>query len=222
MMQKAGLRIINSFRNENSRSFVELCKEAGYPTDLGGYYLRQLLRAGYLDKGDRGEYLLSAKGRQYLASDHQPNTPRVHSMIIATFDDRLVTLKRNQQPFLDRQEWPATAIRAGESKDDATQRLLAERLASATDLEYVGLFRRIDMYQDELFDDKIFLIHKAKLSETPIERVLNGDNICISINELKNLSRPSKSLLDIYEFTSNNQNYIETIYELTYADFEPR
>ena len=221
MVQKAGLRILNSFNNENSRNFVELCKEAGYPTDLGGYYLRQLVKSGYLDKGERGEYILSPKGRQYLASNHQASfTPRLHIMTVAAYKNDLVVLKRNQQPFLDVHEWPASAVSAAEIKAAALQRLLSERLSSAKSTDYVGVFRRIDMYDGELFDDKFFLVHKVELDQAPIEEVINGINTRIEESRLESLKNKSRSLIDIYEFSKNQHQYQEKTYELAYDDFE--
>lgn len=214
--------MLNSFNNENTRNFVELCKEAGYPTDLGGYYLRQLLTSGYLLKGDRGEYILSPEGRRYLAGNHQSGfVARLHVMIVASFEDQIVLLKRDQQPFLSRYEWPATAVKGGETRDIALQRLLDERLAPTIKTEYVGMFRRIDRYKDDLFDDKLFLVHKVELNQSPIEKVVNGTNVCIHTNEFESLQSKSRSLSDIYIFCRGQEQYKEKTYQLTQIDFEP-
>ncbi len=223
MVQKAGLRILRSYDNQNIRSFAELCKEAGYPTDLGGYYLRQLLQGEYLSKGERGEYILTAKGRKYLTQKHIGNsTPRIHVLIVPAIDSDVVVLDRLRQPFLNRKEWPATAINAGESKKDAANRLLSERLAKADSITFKGVFRRLDYYEDELFDDKVFFVHSAKLTEPPQSEITKGRNLRISTAELSKATNKSRSLLDIFNFLNSNEIYEEHTYELTYKDFEPK
>jgi len=222
MVQKAGLRILQSFKDQNSRSFVELCKEAGYPTDLGGYYLRQLLRSNYLSKGERGEYLLTAKGRKYITSEHvsSDNAPRPHVLIVPKIENDLVVLERHQQPFLDRKEWPATAVTAGELRESAVERLLNERLAKSVQVSYVGVFRRLDTYDGELFDDKVFFIHTATLMNSPALKVINGVNTRIKMSELATTNNKSRSLLDIFNFTQENETYTERQYDLSYEDFD--
>ncbi len=224
MIQKAGLRILDSFAHQNLRTFVDLCKEAGYPTDLGGYYLRQLVRGDYLSKGERGEYVLTVKGRKYLVDKTKPSSsmrPRVLVMAIAKYQGNLVVLERQKQPFLHRKEWPASAIRNGETSEEAVSRLLNERLSPSKHVKFVGVFRRTDFYQDELFDDKIFLIHEVELDTKPAEEVSTGINLLINEEDLSNQPLLSKSLLDILRATQTNTPFIEKTYNLSFDDFEP-
>ncbi len=223
MVQNAGLRILRSFNNQNTRSFVELCKEAGYPTDLGGYYLRQLLQSNYLEKGERGLYILTPKGRRFLTitPGQKTQSVRPHVLVVPQLDKSFVVLERNQQPFLNRKEWPATQIQAGESKDKALQRLLSERLAKATNVSFRGVFRRIDRYGGEIFDDKLFLVHSVILQDKPVSGVVNGVNLVVQETQLLELTYKSRSLLDIKNFLEPENHYEERVYELDFADFEP-
>ena len=41
--------------------------QAGYGTDLGGYYLRTLVRDGFLKKIERGQYSITIAGKHELA-----------------------------------------------------------------------------------------------------------------------------------------------------------
>jgi hypothetical protein len=223
MVAKAGLRILHAFENDNSRTFTELCKSAGYPTDLGGYYLRQLVSGDYLGKGERGEYILSPKGRKYVATRHSQlqSTPRLHILVVSEFDNKYVVLERHQQPFLNRTEWPATALKGGEQVQKALDRIFKERLAQTQTCDYVGTFRRIDLYQDELFDDKVFLVFKAMLIAKPPTEVVNGLLHRVAEKELGGIPHKSRSLLDIFNFMKTQEQYLEKAYSLTYDDFEP-
>jgi len=42
MIQGAAFRVLACFHDQDVRSFTDICERAGYPTDLGGYYLRPL------------------------------------------------------------------------------------------------------------------------------------------------------------------------------------
>lgn len=222
MVQQAGLRILNSFRQTDLKNFAELCEEAGYPTDLGGYYLRQLVTGGYLTKGERGQYILSPKGKAYLTHSHAPSdwSPRLNILIIATYDDELIVLQRNKQPFLNRKEWPASAIKNGETTENAIQRLLVERLTSATEVRFAGVFRKIEIYNDEVFDDKVFLVHRAVLGVEPPAEVPTGQNLHVIDSDVTNLKFAANSLLDILNFSADDATYKEQVYPLAAEDFE--
>ncbi len=223
MVQNAGLLMLRSFQQQNSRTFVELCKEAGYPTDLGGYYLRQLLNSQYLEKGKRGEYLLAAKGRQYLATtkDKPKTAPRPHILVVPTVGKNFVAIERSAQPFLKRKEWPATLIHSGEAKDEAVHRLLAKQLTQTDNITYCGVFRRLDYYEDQLFDDKLFFVHKVDLQDIPTPNDAKHKIVQINEGEIERLQNKSRSLLDILHFVNSGKSYQEQKYTLEYDDFEP-
>lgn len=222
MVTRAGLRILHAYEADNVRSFAELCRAANYPTDLGGYYLRQLVKNGYLSKAERGAYVLTPKGRTYVATRHaQPNTaPRLHVMVLARIGQKYVVLQRVQQPFINRNEWPATIVNGGEVARSSLQRLSTERLAQPVSCEYKGTFRRIDTYNNELFDDKLFLVHEVVLYNNPQHDVVNGINNMYSVDELYVLENRSRSLLDIFEFVQSGHTYVERSYDLGYEDFD--
>jgi DNA-binding PadR family transcriptional regulator len=67
MLQASSFRKLNCYISENTLGFAEICRQAGYPTDLGGYYLRRLVKDGYIEKTGRGQYTISAGGKQQLS-----------------------------------------------------------------------------------------------------------------------------------------------------------
>jgi ADP-ribose pyrophosphatase YjhB (NUDIX family)/predicted transcriptional regulator len=227
MIQAAAYRLLNCFIDTNERNFADLCTAAGYPTDLGGYYLRQLVRLGYVSHGERGVYAITPKGRTVMvnAKDRQifTNRPRLVVLIVATYQEKYVVLRRNRQPFIGVAEWPAGAVTIGEPLEAAGQRLAKDRLGARIEPQLVGFFRRIDLYQDEPFDDKLFAIHSCYLKDRP-ELLIGamGTLELYSAAELASINRPARSLIDVLEYVNQHSApYAERIYHLAAADFEP-
>jgi hypothetical protein len=109
MIQGAAFRVLGCFYSRDVRSFAELCQEAGYPTDLGGYYIRQLIKGGYIEKAERGQYRLLAKGKQELAISYGKHMEQVSGELVGffrridryedvTFDDKLFAVHRVELP----------------------------------------------------------------------------------------------------------------------------
>jgi predicted transcriptional regulator len=226
MLQGAAFRVLACFYDKDTRNFVELCQKAGYPTDLGGYYIRQLISSGYLERVARGQHRITPKGKQQLALYYDKPLfglqPRYVVVLVARQSGKYVVLRRSTQPFIGVAEWQASAIRPGEPVYDAAQRVLQTRLGVTADCRVVGLFRRIDMYKDTVFDDKVFVVNTCELpaglrlaAEGP-----TGANSLYTAEELATLERPSKALLSIFRFIQGNGAYEEHVYHLDKTDLD--
>lgn len=225
MIQGAAFRILACFYNTDTRSFVEICESAGYPTDLGGYYIRQLVRGGYLEKINRGQYALLPKGKQELAFNYGKRMfaprPRLMVLLVARRGPQLVLTRRTTQPFIGTAEWPAGAVGAGEKMQEAAVRMLRERVGCAGTPQLVGFFRRVDLYGDTLFDDKLFAVHVVDIQESTTinEQSQTGQIIMCGEADLPNIAKPAKSLLDIYHYSqSSTVGLEEHTYSLVAAD----
>jgi ADP-ribose pyrophosphatase YjhB (NUDIX family) len=225
MIQGAAFRILACFVYENTRSFSELCSLAGYPTDLGGYYIRQLVGGEYLKKIERGQYRILPKGKYLLTSNYGKkifvSQPRLHVALVVRQGGKLIVQRRTAQPFIGVVEWPAGKIRAGEMISDAAARLAKERFGVSPELHMHGLFRRVDFYNDDIFDDKLFAIHSCDLpvglditSETR-----KGKNGLYPEDELRQIEKPGKSLFDIIDYVKSGSGQLqERVYKLTAND----
>lgn len=221
MVPYASYRLLGCFLGQDQRHFAELCKQAGYPTDLGGYYLRQLVQGGYLTKGRRGEYSVTAKGKQELALAYgarmRTRWPRPNILLVTEQAGRFVVLHRTVQPYIGRAEWPAGAVQMGEPLAVAARRLLQERLGVAGEPRLKGFFRRIDLYEQTVFDDKLFAVHTIAMpTSTPIAvSAGTGSTALYTPQELRQLPGQSRSLLDIFAFVrAPGTQYEEHQYEL--------
>lgn len=224
MIQGATFRVLACFQGQDTCTFTELCKRSGYPTDLGGYYLRQLTSGGYVEKIDRGTYTVSPKGKQQLARYYGKQLsalyPRLMVLIVPRQGETYIVSRRTTQPFIDTYEWPAGAVDMGKPLEHAATRVTQKRLGCTGALSFQGFFRRIDNYEDFTFDDKLFAVYECTL---PIECAVNthsttGKNIAYNHTALRTLTKPSKSLLDILSFIENDTHSQEIQYTLTIED----
>lgn len=225
MVQGAAFRILAAFYDADVHSFVELCNLAGYPTDLGGYYIRQLLKAGYLEKIDRGQYRILPKGKAEVAISYHRQLfalkPRLAVILLAQKEGRLVVSRRKVQPFIGVAEWPATVAAAAEPLEQTARRSLQRRLGieAVVPITLHGFFRRMDTYRDSPFDDKLFGVYGCDISDADVVAdTVVGDNALYTPEALATLERPSRALLDIYHFAMTGALYKEQNYELTAAD----
>lgn len=224
MIQGAAFRVLAGFYDSDSRNFADLCERAGYPTDLGGYYIRQLVKGKYLEKTERGHYHILPKGKQELAFSYGKRLlelkPRLSVLIVVRQASAYLAIRRKVQPFIGVVEWPAGIVFAGETMDTAAKRVLQARFEVMTTPEFHGFFRRTDMYGDMVFDDKLFAIFTCNIPETAQPAAENslGDTIVLSPETLQTLSNPSRALLDVLAFTKSPVSLQERTYELTAGD----
>jgi hypothetical protein len=226
MLQGAALRILVLFIDADVLSFAELCKRAGYGTDLGGYYLRQLLREKYIQKTERGRYALTAKGKQQFLANSARSfmlRPRMAVLLIAQQSNEFIVLRRTVQPFIDVVEWPAYSVAPGAPLAEAAATVLKERLGIVGQPAYVGTFRRIDMFENEVFDDKLFAMHTFTIFQGAAIKAVAATGIPtrISSDALHLTKHPSKSLFDVLDFVTEGndpERFTERIYHLNAAD----
>lgn len=225
MLQSAAFRILACFYDNDTYTFVELCKRSKYPNDLGGYYIRQLLSGGYLERADRGVYRILPEGKRQLAFHYGKHMlaprPRLNVVVIAQKGESFVIMRRRVQPFIGFAEWPAGMVHMGETLAAAAKRITHERLGLEVSPDLVGMFRRIDMYQESTFDDKVFAVHTCTLDADCVlsEGSVTGDNLLCSSEELGGLKHASQALMDMFEYVrAGRGQYEERMYQLSEAE----
>ncbi|HMI09978.1 MAG TPA: NUDIX hydrolase [Candidatus Saccharimonadales bacterium] len=225
MASSKSLQMLSCFYYKNVCSFIEMCNIGDYSSDLGGYYIRQLIHDGYIGKIDRGQYQILSKGKHFLVANTEKLTmrrqARMSVALVIRQGDKFAVMHRTAQPFIGRIEWPTGSVKPGESMADAAARVALERLGTAPSLRLLGFFRRIDTYKDEVFDDKLFAVHTGALPDDYIvtDHSKAGVNRLYMADELLASPSPSRSLIDIFEYASSSRdNYIEHKYNLEATD----
>ncbi len=147
--------------------------------------------------------------------------PRFCVVIVARQHGAYVILERDRQPFIDVSEWPAGLVLQGEVAADAAQRLSQERLGVTISLAHKGVFRRIDKYKDMIFDDKLFAVYTGDIpaDTAVVSHGKTGKNTLYTADELSQITKPSRSLLDILAFASTDTTVFEEhVYHLRRED----
>jgi len=219
-------RILRAYAEADTLNFTELCNQASYPSDLGGYYIRQLVKDGFLKKTAHGQYTITALGKSYLAANlentHQNILPRLILLFIARQHTSYITLRRQRQPYIGRLEWNGGKVRLGESIEHAKERILTERFGAVAPNILVGFFRRIDMFEEAVFDDKLFAVHEVDFSAVNLSLASNtqGQLISLSEHQLLSAEKLARSLLDILQWSKDDHHpvYIEHTYQLNSED----
>lgn len=223
-------RVLRCFELQDTIRFVELATKLGFGGDLTGYYLRKLEQKGLVEKTVRGTYCITPYGKSFLA--HQGNLkgvyrPRVSVMLLVKRADQVVIKTRQTQPFIGRNEWPTTPLYGGELVQEAAKRLASEICPDTVDFqpETPKFFRRIDMIEKDVFDDKVFAVFSVVLPGN-ISIKHNGQNgvyKLVSELELINLPHQAASLHDIYSFMKTREQCTEKTYQLSLEDLrDPR
>ncbi|HSX32415.1 MAG TPA: hypothetical protein VLF43_04070 [Candidatus Saccharimonadales bacterium] len=228
MVRGTAFKVLFCFRESNTRSFVELCEQAGYPTDLGGYYIRQLIGGGYLVKQDRGLYVVTPKGKQQIALsfDQKPTVqrPRIAVVLVAEQAGKVVVNRRTAQPFIGFAEWPARSVLHGDSLQDAACMAAKQRLGVDSAPKLVGFFRRIDRYEQIVFDDKLFAVHHLVVPgdvQLHVSEPKSGTLELYTKEDLRTIQKPARSLLHIFDFvTAGGGIYNAHSYKLGSEDLE--
>ncbi len=225
MIEGGSLRILACFKDCDSYSFTDLCTKAQYPIDLGGYYIRQLVAKDYLSKTERGIYTLTHNGKRELANNHaafkRSNRSRLTVLIIVRSGESYTLLRRNVQPFIGRVEWPAGAVMAGETLDAAIMRVSSDRVGLTESTPRLhGFFRRIDLYNDEVFDDKLFAVCTVTQGyrKMPTIASVTGETFSYEAAALADLPGASRALTDILSFSQSSDTYHEQTYVLLETD----
>ncbi len=223
------LRILRCYLETNTLSFTNICKQANYPTDLGGYYIRHLVDNKSLVKTGRGQYMITPFGKQqflFLEKKQSRNAvgrARLCVMLIVKQGEKFVVIRRKQQPFIGFVEWPAMTLTPGEGIAAGAEKLLKTRLGLKGSPSFVGFFRRIDMYENTVFDDKLFAIHSFELEpEVAVPKATAfGDNLLLRAVEFSTIEKPARALHDIFRFSQQTINYEEQRYLLLLEDIIP-
>jgi ADP-ribose pyrophosphatase YjhB (NUDIX family) len=226
MISGAALRVLSCFFDTDALSFTDLCRQTSYPTDLGGYYIRQLISSGCVTRTGRGIYNITPRGKQQLiTASPRPveaaiTSPRVCVMAVPMQNDHYIIMRRKRQPYIGYAEWPAGRVLLGEELQEQTRTMLHSRLGVSAELQFIGFYRRIDLVDGTVFDDKLFAVHVARVAEDarlqPESEI--GHNIPATAAEIETMPHAHGALRDILHFVRQPESYREARYQLSPED----
>lgn len=176
-----------------SASYATLQKPTGFTSDHFQFHINRLLELGLVEKVQRGEYRLSAKGKEYANKlDTDNNTverqPKIAVILgIENTDGRWLCQERLKNPYYGFWGFASGKIRWGETILETAARELDEETGLQADVRIAGVYHEIVAQTEnkELLEDKIFfVIHCTNIRGQLKETFEGGRNLWMLPNEL--------------------------------------
>lgn len=141
------------------------------PQDVEGnlfmYYLKGLLRDGYVEKSEK-RYRLSKKGMQHVAqlslvTGKYRKQPQVLNCIVAqNGSGEYLFVRWHRQPNLGLVSFPHGMMHFGESSEESVQRELAEKAAITGNISYINTVLIRSLEEDEVDRHMLVRVFKAE------------------------------------------------------------
>lgn len=154
-------------------SFATLQKPTNLDGDHFKFHLQRLVDIGYIEKLSRGQYALTAKGKEYankLDTDRNTIERQPKSAVILVIEKKidgkqhLLVQERLKHPYYGFWGFPGGKIRWGETILTAGKRELFEETKLTAELVYRGVYHEhvVEKETGELLEDKIFHVLYGK------------------------------------------------------------
>jgi 8-oxo-dGTP pyrophosphatase MutT (NUDIX family) len=170
----AQMSIIRALLFQPEAGYAELQKPTGLDSDHFKFHIARLVDLGLVEKVKTGRYRLSINGKEFANKlDTDTNTverqPKISIIIVAprlrkgTKTTEVLMQQRLKNPYFGFWGKLGGKIRWGETVIEAARRELMEETGLEADLEYKGLYHKMDYREDngEMLEDKFFLLIKA-------------------------------------------------------------
>lgn len=184
-----------------SASFSQLQKPTGLDGDHFKFHVQRLVDIGYIEKIDRGQYKLTASGKEYankLDTDQNTIERQPKSAVILVIEknvdgqQKLLVQERLKHPYYGFYGFPTGKIRWGETIVQAGARELMEETNLQADLVYRGVYHEhvVSKETDEIIEDKIFhVLHASEPTGEMSDEFEGGRNEWLTQSEIDKLDK---------------------------------
>lgn len=215
-IHEAQVKILRDLLFQPEATFSSLQKVTKLEGDHFKFHLSRLVELGYVEKVNSGAYKLSIKGKEYankLDTDENAieRQPKLSVLIIAwrprqnTQDTEFLVQQRLKNPYYGYFARLGGKIRWGETVLEAAARELLEETGLTGDLEYRGLYHKMDYNKqtDEMLEDKFFLLVKAtNLTGELVENFEGGRNVWLTEEELDEQEKVFQGIRETYGYVT--------------------
>lgn len=206
--------------------YAKLQKPTGLSSDHFNFHIKRLLELGYVDKVERGQYRLSAKGKEYANRlDTDENTierqPKVAVLlgIERTYRGRqqIVFQERLKNPWYGFWGIPSGKVRWGETLEEAAIREAWEETRLTVDVTLAGIYHeRVVLDNSGQFqEDKLFFVMHCRHPEGKLlEKFEGGRNVWLDPAKARELSPRFQSFdveLDMLLSQEPMPNYVDRL-----------
>lgn len=219
-MHRVLVSILSTLRYSESARFSDLMRPTGLESDSFKFYLRDLVKRGYVEKLETGSYRLTKRGKEFANSLDEPNRtvqkqPKLSVLIVALKESadgkKLVLMqKRARNPYFG--FWSEIHGRAqwGEQFEETAARQLMRQTGLSADFQ-VRSFRRVRDYhsaEGTLLEDKLFVIVLAtNISGELTNSYSGGLNAWMTLEELQSNEKVFPSTLSTIAVANDSPPY---------------
>ncbi len=168
-MHPTQLEILDCLRQENSKQFHELLRDAAETSDNLTYHLKQLQKIGFIESPGKGEYRLAEKGTIYLNNNLELQHdlfPTVSCMLeLQNSDGKYLVMKKLKQPYLNKLHLPTFGVTSNGSLANQIREFLTRYQIIASDLSFKCVYReRVRTGDNVYIFDKFFMVYSGTLA----------------------------------------------------------
>jgi ADP-ribose pyrophosphatase YjhB (NUDIX family)/predicted transcriptional regulator len=218
-IHEAQVAILRELLFHPSAGYAEMQKPTGLTSDHFNFHISRLVELGFVEKKQRGEYTLTHKGKEYANKlDTDSNTierqPKVSVLIVGwrdregTKEREFIMQQRLKNPYYGYWGWLGGKIRWGETVTEAAARELKEETGLEADLEYKGLYHKMDYNQQtrEMLEDKFFfLVRATNFRGDLIVNYEGGKNAWCTAAEMDKLDKIFQGMRETYGYARGDQ-----------------
>ncbi|HOU75919.1 MAG TPA: NUDIX domain-containing protein [Candidatus Dojkabacteria bacterium] len=164
-MHEIQIYILTSLLKNNSSTFTSM-KPPDIENDQYNYHLKYLISQEFIVKNNRN-YQLTMKGKKFISNlDVFGKMQQFFKVSVALFvvrnnpdnpsEKQMLVQKRLRHPFYGDIHGFAGKIRLGETVVECTKRKLAEECGLIGDFKFVGVHRKMKIFNNKLVEDALY------------------------------------------------------------------
>ncbi|HSW79591.1 MAG TPA: hypothetical protein VLG47_02335 [Candidatus Saccharimonadales bacterium] len=191
-------RIVQRLLERDGQRFSEINID-GIPTDVFSYHLRQLIKAGQIEKLPDQTYRLTPHAKRHTDALYPEGPTFVSHGSISTLlfaarqgegQEEYLTQTRTKVPSLGKVGLIALKVRFGENPVSSAKRSLDMQAGLSGKLDLGSIWHSVDRIDGEIVDDRYFFIFKISEIEGELKKSgITGENKWMTLQEMKDTGK---------------------------------
>jgi hypothetical protein len=172
--------------------------------------LRQTIKNGWLEKNNEG-YKLTISGKNLaIQIDENKHTlaksPRISVLLVLENNEYFLIQHRLSEPFKGVWEFPTARIPFGSNPKKFTEDFLQKETGLQAQLKLKGINHKIETKDNNIFDDKYYLVFVGKNFKGKLKPEFDGGKNCwLTKEELLNKEKTHIDLPNTFDILEGNQ-----------------